>query len=367
MALIVLLVLVYGFSGTSFVVQEDEIAIGFVGALTGPVAQYGSYEAVSLAVQEINALGGIDGKRVNLIAEDGACNPTSAASTARKLIFVDNVQFILGGHCSPESLAVAPLAEENKVLMLASITTSPYLSDKEDYVFRTSPSSVVQAELIARYAFSAKDVNSFSILYEQTDYAQPIAEKLQSEVISLDGRVDVFEGFAPGTKDFRSIISKAIDSGSDAIFISPQSPDAAFNLLKQITEMGFEGEVFGNDVSGNKAAFLKDPSLQDGLVIASPRFDQTSVGYSQFRELYSETYNVGDIPYGFWTAESYDAVYVLKEAIELAGEDPTLVKEYLYDLEGYDGVSGSIEFDQNGDGQRDYSLKVILDGEQIDL
>jgi len=140
-----------------------------IGAITGPVAKYGSYEAVTLAVEEINNAGGIKGRKINLIAEDGKCDAKEAVNAANKLINVDGVKIILGGHCTPESLAIAPIAEQNRVIMFASITSTPSLTNMGDYVFRTSPVSVVQSILVANLSYNSLHLRKVAIVYEQTD------------------------------------------------------------------------------------------------------------------------------------------------------------------------------------------------------
>ena len=159
--------------------KQNTIKIGFIGPITSSAAKYGSHEAVSLAVEEINQQGGINGKQITLISEDGRCDSKEAVSAVNKLISVDNVKIILGGHCTPESVAIAPIVEKNKVIMLASITTTPVLTPMGDYVFRTSPISTIQSDLIADLSYNKLGLRNFAIIYEQTDYARPIAEKLK--------------------------------------------------------------------------------------------------------------------------------------------------------------------------------------------
>ena len=100
---------------------KEPIKIGFIGAMTGQFTKYGSYQAVQLAIDNINKNGGIKGTPVKLIAEDGKCDPNTAVTAMNKLIDVDQVKVVLGGHCTPESAAIAPIAEKNKVIMLAAI------------------------------------------------------------------------------------------------------------------------------------------------------------------------------------------------------------------------------------------------------
>jgi branched-chain amino acid transport system substrate-binding protein len=362
---VILLILLFLGLNNYNTVQNDSINIGFIGALTGPVAKYGSYEAVNLAVEEINANGGINGKKINMIYEDGACDPTKAAIAANKLINADNVKIILGGHCSSESLAIAPIIEENKILMLASITTNPFLTDKGDYVFRTSPISTVQSKIVADYAYNELDLRNMAIIYEKTDYAGPIAERLKKEFSLNGGNIEVFEGFTKDNTDFSAILSKI--KNADSIFISVQSPDASMIIVKQLKEMNLDLQIFGNAAAISSYNVNEMPNLYEGAILAQPNYDESKENTKAFVQNYTKRYNVEVIPYGIWTAESYDAVYLIAEGIKQYGEDIEKLKEYLYSVKNYNGVSGNITIDEFGDGVREFVLMEIKNGKQVPM
>ncbi len=335
------------------------IKVGFVGALTGPVAKYGAFEAVRLAVDEINADGGINGTPIELIAEDGKCNANDAITSATKLIKADGVKVILGGHCSPESIAMSPIAQENKVVMLASISTSPAFKGN-DYAFRTSPSSEMQAPPLAKYLRKA-NVSRLAIIYEQTSYAAPIAESLKSEFEKAGGTVSSYDAFAPGTTDYHTIVARAKASNPDAVFISPQSPDAVYGLFKQLKESGVNALLAGNDITANTAAFASDPSLQDGLIYSGSAYNYDAPKTKAFAQAYKKAYGT-DVPYGLYTAESYDAVYIIAQAIREKGYDADAIANYLSNLQGFEGASGNINIDEQGNRVREYVVLVMRDG-----
>ena len=264
---IAVILMVWGYSamkGPGALISTESIKIGFIGPMTGPSAKYGSYEAVRLAVEDINNRGGINSHPIELIAEDGACNSATAVEAMNKLINVDQVKIVLGGHCTPESMAIAPIAQANKVLMLASITTSPALTGKGDYVVRTSPVSVVQADLVSDLAYNTLNLRKMAVVYEQTDYARPIAEKMKSDFEKLNGKIVVFEAYTPGITDFRTVLTKIKSEGADSIYLSAQSPDAVTSFMKQAKELGLDKlKLFGNDVAGN---FAK--GSYDGFIFA---------------------------------------------------------------------------------------------------
>ncbi len=365
-AIIIIVGLIWlGYSEREVVEEGEVIKIGYIGAITGSTAKFGSYEAVQLAVEDINNKGGINGKKIKLIAEDGKCDPKSAVDSVNKLINFDNVKFILGGHCSPESVSIAPIVEKNKVIMLASITTNPLLTDMGDYVFRTSPSSAsIEAELIADLAIK-EGLSNMAIIYAQTDHAQPIAEKLRDEFTQKRGIVSLFESYLQNNTDFRTPILKAKSENVDSIFLSSQAPDESYNFMKQLRELGIESRVFGNTASAVQSIIDKNPEIFEGLIVSQPSFDVDNEKTKEFVDKYKEKYNVGNIPFGIWTAESYDAVFILADAIKENGEDVEKVKEYLYQVKDFEGASGKISIDENGDGVREYHPIIIKQGKFI--
>ena len=348
-------------------VTKEPIKLGYIGPMTGSSAKYGSFEAVSLAIEEINSAGGIQGRKVMLIAEDGKCNGKEAVTAVNKLIHIDKVQIILGGHCSPESLAIAPIVEQNKVVMLASISSSPLLTHAGDYVFRTTPVSTVQSEIIAEAAKNKLGVERFAVIYEQTDYARPIAEKLKLEFEKRNGQIVLYEAYNPGDIDFRTLLLKARSAEPDALFLSAQTPDAVFHFVKQVKELGLSVKLFGNDVFATQAIIDQAPELFEGAVIAAPHFDESNPLTKKFIENYNKRYGTQHLPHGIWTAESYDAVFLVKKCIEEYGELPDQVKRCLYNIKDFVGASGKISIDQNGDGIREYYLKTIKKGKIVDF
>ncbi|MFA6422578.1 MAG: ABC transporter substrate-binding protein [Candidatus Buchananbacteria bacterium] len=346
------------------IVHKPEIKIGFIGAMTGPLAKYGAYEATQLAIDNINAAGGINGMPVKLIAEDGKGDSATAVTAMNKLINVDGVKVILGGHNSPESNTIAPIADENKVIMLASISSGPGLKPIGNYVFRTTPISTVQSDIVSEFAINKLNLKKMAIIYEQTDYARPIAEKMKEGFSSLGGNVVLYDGYNPGTIDFKTILLKIKNNGADSIFISVQNPDASFNFQKQLKELNINNiKIFGNDVAIVPANVSRAPDLYEGIMGALVDFDINNPKTKAFIDKYNAKYNTQRLPYDVWTAESYDATMILADAISKNGLDVEKLKTYFQNgINNYDGVSGTFGIDKKGNGIRGYSLKIVKDG-----
>ena len=151
---------------------ENTIRIGSVGPLTSDLAYIGENmkAAVELASDEINSAGGIKGKKIEIIYEDGKCDPKEAANAANKLINIDKVTAIIGGLCSSETLAMAPLAEKSKVILLSAGSTNPGITNAGDYIFRNVPSDSFQGVYAARYVKTRLNKNRVALLKCLSDW-----------------------------------------------------------------------------------------------------------------------------------------------------------------------------------------------------
>lgn len=338
------------------------IRIGWIGAMTGPIAKYGSFQSAQLAQEDINSAGGIEGRPIEIIFEDGKGDGRSAAAAAQKLIGIDRVRYIVGGHCSPESLAIAPIAERNKVLMLAAITSNPKLTTAGDHIFRLTAVSTRHAELLVPYAMGELGLKRFAIVYEETDYARPPAERFAELVREKGGNLVDLQSYNPGETDFRSILARLRTKSPQALYVGVQSPDSAVLLLRQLKELEVNVTLLGNEITGNTASDAAAAPLFEGMIFAEPAFDLEQADTREFVARYKARFKVDSLPFGFWTAEAYDAVRLLSATIERCGEAVENVRHCLYQVKNYPGVSAPVTIDRNGDGVRIYVLKKVIAG-----
>lgn len=343
--------------------EPGALKIGWIGAMTGPVAKYGAYQAALLAQDDINAAGGIKGRKLELVFEDGKCDPKTAVNAAMKLINVDKVHFIIGGHCTPESLPISSLAERNKTIMLAAITSSPKLSEAGDYIFRVTAVSTQGVDLQVPYAAQQLKLKRLAIISEETDYARPLAEHFQETFPATGGEVVAAESYTPGESDFRAILTKIKSKNPDAIYLGVQAPDRAVLILQQMRDLGIHVKIFGNEITGNAFQASGDKKdLFEGLIFPEPQIDWNAPATHDFVERFKKRFNV-ELPYGFWSAEAYDAVMLMAKVIGECGDDVEKVKACLYATKGYPGISGSVGIDTKGDGIRTYLLKIVENGQ----
>ncbi|MEY2641164.1 MAG: hypothetical protein RL150_557 [Candidatus Parcubacteria bacterium] len=344
--------------------ETGPIKVGFIGPLTGDVAPIGESlrNAVSIAVDEINARGG---RQLEVVYEDGACSGTAAASAAQKLITIDGVKFIIGGMCSGETLGAAPIAEAAGVIMLSPLSSSPDITTAGDYIFRVFASDATSGNIIAETA-ADRGYLRIAVLAEQTDYAQALKRVFEQRYAELGGTIIVNENYATSDKDFRSKLTKIKEANPDALYIIPQSPQSAEVLLGQIKSMDIDTQLFSNELATTES--VRAAGLVEGVLFAEVSFDKASAAAQAFNDSYEKAY--GEVNAStplLYAASAYDATVLLYEIITDVGSDANKVKDALYDVTGWEGATGTLTLDENGDAVRAYTLKQVVNGEIVEV
>lgn len=342
--------------------DDDTVKIGGILPLTGDGAAYGEpmQKVAQIALDEINAAGGVNGKKLEIIWEDGKCNGNDASVAANKLINVDKVKAIYGGFCSSETLAVAPIAEAAKVVVLSPASSSPDITNAGEYIFRNYPSDATQGKVLAE---GAKD-NGFKkvgVLAEQNDYTLGIQKVFESKFKELGGEV-VVATYLPDDSDFRTSLLKLKSDGVDALLVDPQTPAKADLIFKQLEEMDWQVKLMGNDVvAGYQDLISKYSKLVEGMIVAEFTYDKENPAFKKLSDKFKEVAGK-DLPYGTYATTCYDAVYILKEALAAVGNDADAIKGHLEGINDREGLGGTLNFDENGDPKAGHSLEVVKDG-----
>lgn len=366
-AVIAVVVVVVGYSvykGPSEPISTEPIKIGFIGPLSGDAATYGVDEknATLLAVEEINNAGGIKGRKLEIIFEDGKCSGKDAATAAQKLISIDKVKIILGGACSGETLSVAPIAEQNKVILFSAFSSSPDITNAGDYIFRNSPSDLDVAKGYAQFIVKKAGYKNIAVISENTDYAGGVRKVFNKEIENLGGKIVADEAFKQGERDFRTNITRIKSSFPEAIFINSQSGVTGGLALKQIRDLGIQTPVFGVFVFGGKDAQEAAGLATNGLIYFDVVGITTDIGKSFLEKFTARFGKIGGNDYD--TGARYDSVYIIADALKKCSENSECIKNYLYNMDWYNGVVGRYKFDSNGDivGVEPLTPKIIKNG-----
>ena len=231
--------------------NKENIKIGFIGPLSGDVASMGqsAKAAVELAVEEINSNGGVSGRPLEVIYEDGKCEPKDSTSAANKLVNIDGVAVIIGGLCSGETLAAAPIAEIGKTVLLSYCSSNPKITEAGDYIFRDYPSDAFQGKVAAEKIYNELNAKNVAILYCLGDWCVGIKDVFKKRFGELGGSITIEEGYEQDARDLRTQITKIKDSKPDLIYFLGYT-EASIVGLKQLKEMGVEIPKFGGDAWG---------------------------------------------------------------------------------------------------------------------
>lgn len=343
----------------------ETVKIGGILPLSGDGAAYGEplQKVAQIALDEVNAKGGVQGKKLEIIWEDGKCNGNDAAIAANKLINIDKVKVIYGGFCSSETLAVAPIAEAAKVVVLSPGSSSPDITNAGQYIFRNYPSDATQGKVLAEGA-KEKGFKKVGILSEQNDYTLGIQRVFEAKFKELGGEI-VTSTYLPDDTDFRTSLLKLKSEGVDALLVDPQTPAKADLIFKQLEEMKWEVKLMGNDVvAGYQDLISKYAKLVEGMVVAEFTYDKENPAFKKLAEKFKEVAGK-ELPYGTYASTCYDAVYILQEALEKSGNDAEAIKTYLAGIKDRKGLGGSLTFDENGDPKAGHSLEMVKDGKVV--
>ena len=361
---IVIIIAIIAIFGKHSPSQSGPIKIGYVGSLTGDLQPWGEEQrnAVALAVKEINAQGGINGRLVDMIYEDGACNAAKSTSAAHKLINIDGVKIIVAW-CSQEALSIAPIAGQNKVIELVSGATAQELTNINDYVFRISPSDKIASKVVADAITGS--YSKIAVLTENSAYSISLRDDFLSNV-NDNNKIIFNESFDTGTRDFRTLIAKIKAANPDAIFVNANTTLPAALIVKQLRDsqvkVSLYGAYFGSDPEFIKIA----GGATEGFTWVEFIADTAQSSVQKFLADYKKEYGQ-DVQHPQFTALSYDAPYVLKDAIASAGSDPEKLKTYFKNLNEVHSVLGDFRIINGDIDGTIFKLRTIKNGQIVDL
>lgn len=349
------------------VINKPAIRIGFIGPLTGEAVIYGEplRNGISLAVEEINSQGGIGGRMLEVIYEDGRCSGKESANAMQKLANVDGVKVVLGGLCSSESLAAVPIAEQSKVFLFSYAASSPDLTGISPFFARNYPSDSTQGIVLADAVYNIKKWRNVAVIHEQLDYPQGIYESFAFSFESLGG-MTVKEEFATGVTDFRTGLAKLRFQNPDALFIITQTASSAERILRQLDEINWRPPLMISDATAGDAPTIeRNAEILEGALAAEFGIDYNNPKFVHLIAAYKEKFNVEAVAYQSYLQTAYDSVYMLKDAIEDVGHDAEKLAEWFHSVKDWQGASGSVSIGENGDRASGHKLKVIKDGKSI--
>ena len=327
--------------------DDSQVKFGATFPLTGEVASYGqkAKRGIELAVEELNAAGGLLGKTVLIDFQDDRNDKTEAVSIMTKFATIDKVPVVFGSAGSSVSLAIAPLANRHKVVLISPISSSSLLSTEGGpYFFRTVPADDLQAEILANWVYES-GAKQVAIVYTNNSWGKPLTDGFRSKFEMLGGKVLSTDGVVEGSTDFRTIITKIKGlTGLDAV-VSPTYPKEGAAFVRQAKELGLNVPLFGCDNWGSPEFITIAGQAAEGVYYTAPS-ESKSPEYAGFIERYKAKYNEDPDIFGAYSFDAADAIF---KAVKSANSvDATKIKDALLNI-SFTGISGDIAFKENGD------------------
>ncbi|MDR1908701.1 MAG: ABC transporter substrate-binding protein [Spirochaetaceae bacterium] len=323
----------------------DAVTIGGMGPLSGDNAQFGqeARNGAQLAVDEINAAGGLLGKTLNLVYEDDQSDPALAINVFRKLTSQDKIGFLIGGVTSGATLAITEQAQAQKVVVIAPSATHADVTKAGDFIFRACFIDPFQGVVGANFAWGDLGARRAAVLYNQSnDYAVGLYENFESTFQARGGAV-LAEAYNEGEIDFSAQITR-IRAFNPAVIYLPQYYGAVGLQATQIRAQGITVPLLGGDGWDGLTAEAQDQAALNGFFSNHYASDATDPAVVEFVTKYRAKH--GNDPLSF-AALGYDCMYLLRDAILRAGSfDTTAVKDALAATDG-DYVTGHLTFDAN--------------------
>ena len=288
--------------------------------LTGTNAKFGEIEKRSyeIALEEINAKGGIKGKKVALEFEDSQGRPEVARSIAEKLIDVKKQPVIFGEYSSSCSKAIAAVAEERKdPYLVVTGATDDITQQNYKYVFRMNPTNAYYASGLISFLREVVKPASIAILYESSDFGTSGAEDMVKQAEKFPMKVLVKEQYEKGAVDFKPILSKVKAAKPDVIYMVSYVMDAAL-LMRQIKELRIDAKLYAGGAAGFAIPeFIQSAKEAAEYVVTATLWGPqvTYPGAKEFAEKYKKLYN--DYP-SYHGAEAYSALYIIKDILTRA-------------------------------------------------
>lgn len=355
---------------------REELKVGAIVTLSGAGASWGQamLHAAELAADDVNARGGVDlgGHRhkVRIIAYDDKYQASEAVTAANRLVFEDQVKFIIGPVGSAAALAVAPIAQKNKVVMLTLAFTTKALTADKSFSFRPNLSTVETAQPQIDWIVKNKGVKKVGALFPNDETGQQIASDLEKAYAKAGAQLHAREFFERERVDMMPLLTRIIAKGVDAIELDGNAPGSAGLIVKQARELGFKGLIIRSGGPAT-AEIVNVAGIQatEGMLVNTP-IDPANAQIKNYTERYFAKYRK---PMNGFSPAFYDGTHMLLQAIAAAGaaDDGDKVRIRLESIRDYSGIQGHLSwtgkdvYGSNHQINAPFHIAAVRDGKEV--
>jgi len=349
--------------------KDDAIVIGEVGSMTGPEATFGqsTHKGVLLALDHLNAKGGLNGKKLRVKVIDDQGKPEEAASATTALISRDKAIAIIGEVASTRSLAMAPIAQKQQVPMVSPSSTNVEVTKKGDYIFRVCFIDPFQGTVMAKFARETLKFSKAAILRDvRSDYSVGLAKAFAEAFVAAGGTITADESYASNDVDFRAQLTKIKGTAPETIFVPGYYSDVPL-VARQAKELGLAVPLLGGDGWDSAKLYEVGKEALDGSYFSNHyAVDDTSQKAKSFVDAYKGKFG-GEMPDSL-AAQGYDATMVLYDAMTRAKElTGPAIRDALAATKGFDGVTGNITIDAERNARKPAVVLKIAAGGKFEF
>ena len=358
----------------SLAFAADVIKIALPSPFTGPAAGYGDNvkAGVVMKIEEINAKGGIDGKKIEAVYFDEQCDPKEAATVGTKIAGDKELVAIVGHLCSGAHLAALPNYLRAGIASLSPTATTVTISEKNKdtkgqvWSFRNVYRDDFQGTFLADYMAKVLGLKKVAVFFASTDYGIGLKDAFVKQAKSAGLEIVGEEAYKEGSQDFTPQLTKLKGAAPEAIFISGYYNEAAL-IADQAKKLGMNVPKFGADGMDNADLIKLAGPAADNTYLTTPFLAETAGPEAKaFVDAFKAKYN-RDVDW--MSANAYDAAGMIIEAISKVGPDRAKVREYLVSLnskeKAYKGITGLTYFNEKGDCVKPAYVKVVKDGKFV--
>ncbi len=343
-------------------------AIGFAGPLTGDSAQFGAQlrMGAELAIEELNAAGGLHGSKIQGLFEDDAANPREAGSVAQKLAGNPSVYAVIGHFNSSCSLAGKPIYKEAGLMQISPASTNVNVCRGSEWTFRNIYDDAFQGQTLASYTKRVLGHSKVAVFYDNDDYGIGLKDSFDAQAAKEGLQVVFSQSYKRETSDYRPHLAKFRELAPEAIMIAGLYAQASL-IARQARESGLMVPLLGGDgVLSDEYVRIAEKAADNTYISCPFLFELGGDKAAAFKKAFEARFKI--VP-DAWAALAYDAVGIVADAVKKGGWDRRKIRDQVAlrirpDM-AYPGVTGATYFDEHGDCKKPIQMAVVKDGKIV--
>jgi len=356
---------------TSATAADETIKIGLIQPVSGPAAYNGknTVDGAKLAESQINAAGGVLGKKIEIVLQDGKADPAESLSAAEKLLDRDKVKVLIGAWASSATLAIMPLVQRYEVPLIVETSTAEKITEAGNpWVLRIASNSKIDADALRPYLVKTLGLHKVAFMAANNDFGRAVVNNWTRVLTAEGATVVAAEYHKPGEANFSSTLTKIKSSGADTIVITSDSSTLS-NIVKQSYEMGMKDlhRIATSGFPAETIVQLAGKDAAEGVMVQNyfaphaPSPEKVQA-FADFAKAYRAMYPNSNQGVDANVAAGYDAVRIAVAAIKAAkSTEPAKIRDALKSIR-FDGLTGMLQFDAQGQARPSQSISKIVDG-----